>query len=246
MVPIFPELRQLLEDVKEIAEDRTVHVISKYRQQNANLRTQFERMIKRAGFDSWPRLFQNLRASRETELANEFPLHVVTAWLGNTERVASKHYLQVTDDHFAQAQRVKTDAIGPQNVSKPTPQDTATRRNGSQEVTEPPGVTSQVMIFPTVADAAQVPPRGVELSQESPRNTLGDTQSGTLCGTPDAQSGLSDPDLRAIIEAWPGLPDTVKAGILAMVHETGDQAPEHDQRDSAPPVERVLPGGACA
>ena len=110
MVPIFPELRQLLEDVKEIAEDRTVHVISKYRQQNANLRTQFERMIKRAGFDSWPRLFQNLRASRETELANEFPLHVVTAWLGNTERVASKHYLQVTDDHFAQAQRVKTDA----------------------------------------------------------------------------------------------------------------------------------------
>ena len=54
MVPIFPELRQLLEDAKEIAEDRTVHVISKYRQQNANLRTQFERMIKRAGFDSWP------------------------------------------------------------------------------------------------------------------------------------------------------------------------------------------------
>ena len=24
----------------------------------------------------------------------------MTAWIGNTERVATKHYLQVTDDHF--------------------------------------------------------------------------------------------------------------------------------------------------
>lgn len=30
-------------------------------------------------------------------LRSLYPLHVVTAWLGNTEKVASKHYLQVTD-----------------------------------------------------------------------------------------------------------------------------------------------------
>ncbi len=71
-------------------------------QRNANLRTQFERILKRAGIEPWERLFQNLRASSETELANEYPLHVVTAWLGNTEKVASKHYLQVTDAHFEQ------------------------------------------------------------------------------------------------------------------------------------------------
>jgi hypothetical protein len=40
-----------------------------------------------------PRLFHNLRASRETELAQEYPLHVVTGWLGNTPKVALKHYL---------------------------------------------------------------------------------------------------------------------------------------------------------
>src|SRR5262249_13925276 len=48
-------------------------------------------------------LFHNLRASRETELAAEYPIHVVCEWIGNTERIAAKHYLQVTDDYFERA-----------------------------------------------------------------------------------------------------------------------------------------------
>ena len=44
-----------------------------------------------------------MRSSRETELAETFPTHVVCAWIGNSEPIAAKHYLQVTDDHFAQA-----------------------------------------------------------------------------------------------------------------------------------------------
>jgi len=89
VIPLFPELRPLLEQAFEEAEEGALYVITKYRQRNANLRTQFERILKRAGIDPWERLFQNLRASCETELANEYPLHVVTAWLGNTEKVAS-------------------------------------------------------------------------------------------------------------------------------------------------------------
>ena len=58
---------------------------------------------ERAGVASWPKPFQNLRASRETELARAFPLHVVTEWLGNTPQIALKHYLQVTDEDFARA-----------------------------------------------------------------------------------------------------------------------------------------------
>ena len=49
----------------------------------------------------WPKLFQNLRSTRETELADQFPIQVVCEWIGNTEAVAAKHYLQVTEDHFA-------------------------------------------------------------------------------------------------------------------------------------------------
>ena len=70
---------------------------------NCNLRTQFERLVKRAGLQPWPRLFHAMRASRETELAKEYPIHVVTAWLGNTPRIAMKHYLQVTDADFERA-----------------------------------------------------------------------------------------------------------------------------------------------
>ena len=41
-----------------------------------------------------------MRSSRETELVERFPVHVVTAWLGNTPEIARRHYLQVTDEHF--------------------------------------------------------------------------------------------------------------------------------------------------
>lgn len=59
--------------------------------------------LLRALSKPWPKLFQNLRSSRETELLKQFPVNVVCAWLGNTPKVAIKHYAQVTDDDFRQA-----------------------------------------------------------------------------------------------------------------------------------------------
>ena len=70
---------------------------------NANLRTQLERIIRRAGLKPWPKPFQNCRSTRETELAETYPIHVVCAWIGNTVAVAAKHYLQVTDADFEKA-----------------------------------------------------------------------------------------------------------------------------------------------
>jgi len=99
-IPLFPELLPYLREVFEQAEPGTVHVITRYRCPCSNLRTQLYRIIKRAGLEAWPKLFQNLRSTRETELAETYPLHVVCAWMGNSQPVAAKHYLQVTDDHF--------------------------------------------------------------------------------------------------------------------------------------------------
>ncbi len=56
----------------------------------------------------WPKLWQNLRSTRETELAEQFPMHVVCAWIGNSQLVAAKHDLQVTDDHFVEAAEAKS------------------------------------------------------------------------------------------------------------------------------------------
>jgi hypothetical protein len=44
-----------------------------------------------------------MRASRQTELHREFPLHVVCSWLGNSPRIAQQSYLLVTEDDFARA-----------------------------------------------------------------------------------------------------------------------------------------------
>lgn len=103
VVPIFPELRPHLQEAFDLAEAGALHVITRYRETNQNLRTQLRRIIGRAGLAPWPKLFQNLRSTRETELCEIFPDHVVTKWLGNSPAVARKHYLQVTEDHFERA-----------------------------------------------------------------------------------------------------------------------------------------------
>ena len=102
-IPLFPELRPYLEAVFDAAEPGTTYVISRHRLASANLRTQLLRIMDRAGVEPWPRLFQNMRASRETELSRRHPLHVVTAWIGNSAPIAARHYLQVTDTDFDKA-----------------------------------------------------------------------------------------------------------------------------------------------
>src|SRR5262249_55750255 len=99
-VPIFPELLPHLEEAFERAAPGAVHVVTRYRDNSANLRTQLNRIIRRAGLQPWERPWHNLRATRQTELSGEFPLHVVCAWIGNKEAVAAEHYLQVTDADF--------------------------------------------------------------------------------------------------------------------------------------------------
>jgi integrase len=124
-LPMFPELRPHLEAVWELAEPGTEHVITRYRDPNGNLRTQLERIIRKAGLEPWAKPWQNLRSTRETELAETYPIHVVCAWIGNTEAVARKHYLQVTDEHFNSATQNPTQQAaergGKGKKPKPTP-----------------------------------------------------------------------------------------------------------------------------
>ena len=130
VVPIFPELRPHLELVWDEAASGTEFVITRYRSSNSNLRTQLQRIVRAAGLEAWPKLFQNLRASRATELAAEHPAHVAANWLGHSTTIAQKHYWQVTDDDFAKATMgvVDTDEVA-QNAAQ---QAHAMGRNDSQ------------------------------------------------------------------------------------------------------------------
>ena len=76
--------------------------------------------LTRVGLKPWPKLFQNLRASRQTELQETCPTYVVCAWMGNSPKVAQKHDLQVTEQHFEKA------------VQNPVQQPAANLENGQQ------------------------------------------------------------------------------------------------------------------
>ena len=41
--------------------------------------------------------------TRRTELQERFPDNVVNRWMGHSGKVAEKHYLQVTDEHWSTA-----------------------------------------------------------------------------------------------------------------------------------------------
>ena len=73
------------------------------RYSDSNLRKQFTKLIRSAGLTVWPKVFHNLRSSRQTELEESFPRHTVCAWMGNSETVADRHYLQVLERHFETA-----------------------------------------------------------------------------------------------------------------------------------------------
>jgi integrase len=119
--PIFPELRPILEEAFELADEGDKYVVAApaYRAaartgsgwKNTNLRTELLRLMRRAGVSPWSRLFHSMRASRQTELQREFPIHVVCSWLGNSPRIAQQSYLLVTEDDFARAAGVARDAM---------------------------------------------------------------------------------------------------------------------------------------
>ncbi len=100
VVPILPELRKHLEEAFNPEDERC---LSRYSRSNSNLRKPFLQILAKAGLKPWPRLFHNMRGSLETDLIERYPIHAVVKWLGNSERVALKHYLKVTPKHLSDA-----------------------------------------------------------------------------------------------------------------------------------------------
>lgn len=63
-----------------------------------SVRKPLVKAIKRAGLVVWPDLWRNVRSSRERELHDAWAADVAQTWMGNSEAVAHKHYLRVTDE----------------------------------------------------------------------------------------------------------------------------------------------------
>ena len=103
-IPFFPEIVPHLEESWELAPERAEMVIEQYRTAQ-NLRKPFQDILANAEIEVWPKPFQNLRSTRETELLREgHPEYVVVHWLGNTPKVAREHYLQITELDYLRAE----------------------------------------------------------------------------------------------------------------------------------------------
>jgi hypothetical protein len=85
------------------------------------MRTTFLKIVLRAGLQPCPRLFHNLRASCETDLMKDHPIHCVCSWLGNTPTIALRHDLQLVEADFEKAVGggAKSGTVEVQNAVQP-------------------------------------------------------------------------------------------------------------------------------
>jgi len=202
VIPMFPELREPLNEVWELAPKGAEHIITKYRGENP--RTGFLRILRRARVDPWPRLFHNLRASRETELADQFPEHVACYWAGNSKVIARKHYLQVTDEHYKSAlQKALHSSATKGHIAG------LAKRQETQKALENKGFGSECASCTSV----QVAEEGLELSTNPPKNTRFSDSRAAKC------AALGDDDLARLVDVWPELPEDIRKQIIDLMDD---------------------------
>ena len=148
MIPLFPEVRELLQAVFDAAPVGAIYVIGRYRE-GANLNPHFRRIIRRAGLTPWERTWHNLRASRQTELAASYPLHTVCAWIGNSKAIAAGHYLQITDADWTRATTTGGAAANPATEARPR------STKGSEAQTKNPGNSGALVTAGTACDPVE-------------------------------------------------------------------------------------------
>lgn len=236
VIPLFAILQPILAEAFERAEPGEVYVVDeRYRQAatiaagwgNANLRTGLLRIIARAGLEPWPRLFQNMRSSRQTELAEKLPGHVVCKFMGNTEDVARRHYLQTTDAHYeaalsvgAEPTREPTRRCARQSARQSAQHAYAAARTGGQpsrgaheKAPGMPGLASRDL----VTQQLQVAAEGLESFEDSPGNPAMPSEDSAPECAHGARDAVLDADLEQVVRAWPALPEAVRRQVLDLI-----------------------------
>ena len=89
LVPIFPELMPYLQDAWEVTpEGQDVMLPMLERKSDSHSADVVRKAIRAAALDPWPKLFNAMRATRDTELRRKHSAYLVDASTGHTERMA--------------------------------------------------------------------------------------------------------------------------------------------------------------
>ena len=106
VIPLFPELRSELSALwsslpAAARKDKSARVVRSIGYNN--VQKKLAEILTAARVRAWPRLIQNLRASRAVEVFREFGALCESEWIGHGVEVAKNHYLRVLSDEFARA-----------------------------------------------------------------------------------------------------------------------------------------------
>ena len=107
-VPIFRELMPHILRARELAEPGQELLQPSY-DRDTNLTKMFDRCCARAGLHTWTKPWQNMRATRQTDLLDaQYQIKVVCQWFGNSPKVAEKHYLMIKREEAERAVEICT------------------------------------------------------------------------------------------------------------------------------------------
>lgn len=191
-IPLFPELLPYLQQAFDEAKPGSIYVIMRYRDSRVNLRTQLGRIAVKAGIDLWEKPWQNMRASRQTELAETYPGHVVSKWMGNSEPVANEHYLNVTDEHFKRA--IEGDGLTTRETTRETTQNVPADKNGIKTTVR----GDSLQVFEDSGIVSNLPDSSI-MDQIYPAPRVGDEHSAKL----NQKQGISEPTTRRTTRGIP-------------------------------------------
>ena len=218
VVPITPELRPILQDLFDSAEEGAEAVVSRLRDPSINLRTTFYKIIAKAGEKPWPKLFQNLRASCATDWVERFPAHVVAGWLGHSPLIAATHYLQTRDSHFDAAAGIGEAASIPATHARPS--DTTAHKTETQNPQNPEDLVG-VGVGCDPVESGKMGATGLEPVTLNPCKTSNPSasveQGGAESGAAGAPKDPIDRDLARVMRAWPTLDPDVRRQIIDLV-----------------------------
>lgn len=122
LVPLFPELelrfQEFFDTLPEGCDDLVFSKnckVAPHISLKKSLGLWLQKVADRAGIELWEKPFQNCRSSRDTELRQRHPQHLVNSWIGQTQDMDSEHNQsqdwvnsvmghsqQVAEDHYIQ------------------------------------------------------------------------------------------------------------------------------------------------
>ena len=98
VIPLFPELKTELLRQKKVTGKAQFVLPDNFTR--ANTQNRLNTIIARAGIVPWTKPFQNMRASREVDLLQSFPAHVVAAWIGHSVAIETRHYVFLREEDY--------------------------------------------------------------------------------------------------------------------------------------------------